>query len=34
MSLAEALYGAVPVEKAADALAIDTLLLSDKLFRH
>ncbi|CAG12659.1 unnamed protein product, partial [Tetraodon nigroviridis] len=29
-----ALYGVAHVEKAADALAVDTLLISDKLFRH
>ncbi|CAM9139285.1 unnamed protein product [Lampetra planeri] len=29
-----AFYGLAHVEKAADALAIDTLLISDKLFRH
>uniref|UniRef100_A0AAQ5ZDK5 Protein pelota homolog n=1 Tax=Amphiprion ocellaris TaxID=80972 RepID=A0AAQ5ZDK5_AMPOC len=29
-----AFYGVAHVEKAADALAIDTLLISDKLFRH
>ncbi|XP_003961319.2 protein pelota homolog [Takifugu rubripes] len=29
-----ALYGVAHVEKAADALAIDTLLISDNLFRH
>ncbi|XP_034050163.1 protein pelota homolog [Thalassophryne amazonica] len=29
-----AFYGVAQVEKAADALAIDTLLISDKLFRH
>lgn len=29
-----AFYGLAHVEKAADALAVDTLLISDKLFRH
>uniref|UniRef100_H2LMQ9 Protein pelota homolog n=1 Tax=Oryzias latipes TaxID=8090 RepID=H2LMQ9_ORYLA len=29
-----AFYGVAHVEKAADALAVDTLLISDKLFRH
>lgn len=29
-----AFYGVAHVEKAAEALAIDTLLISDKLFRH